>query len=424
MIAAVQQRINFSIYWRKQNFALLFMWIMMHLSHKFSPFPEYFAGVRADIVLSAMNTIVIMYFVGLGILSHVADYKKIFFSMAIMFGGISVYYVYWANDLYFSYRWDMFTNGRLNSPRGTSIGDQNALSCLIVMGMPFILLGYFYLKNKWHKWACLAVLPVLWHALFLFGSRGAMLAVVATTIFVLKTLDNKKAQKLALQQAEHPEIELSEKKKENLQRFKNAKMFKVFIGVGLAVALVIQGGAMIQRSTETAARAQAGGDEPLNPRLVSWAVGQKLIKEFPLLGAGPQRFQMASDSLYPGENVHVAHNTFLNFAANTGLPVGIMYLLMFWFNFKNYRYCSKNGIHKYPVLEYTNKACGSALLAYFICALFLDLIIFEAFYFILMLNLAKLYVFEKLVLADKEQKNEQQKAGAQQFNRQSGTWTR
>ncbi|WP_158971648.1 O-antigen ligase [Paraglaciecola sp. L3A3] len=379
LIAISTKKLDASIYRNKQNFVLLAMWILIHLSEIFSPYPVYFAGVRAEIVLDAFNTIFIMYFVGLGLLSNVEHYKKSLLYMATMFALITVYYVYWANSMYLDSRWDMFTGGRLNPPSGTSIGDQNALSSLIVMGMPFILLGFFYCKNIYIKLSCIGVLPLLWHSLFLFGSRGAMLAILFTTMAILKVLSNNK------------------KSDDSATQFKYVKSFKLIITFGFVVALAYQGGAMLNRSSETAAQAQQGGDEPLNPRLISWSVGKKLVGNFPLLGAGPQRFQMASNTLYPGESVHVAHNTFLNFAANTGLPVGLFFLYLFWLQYKNFKYCVKNNIQNYPLLDYLNKACSAALFAYFISALFLDLIIFEAFYFILMLNLAKLFIFKQLL---------------------------
>jgi hypothetical protein len=370
-------QVDFAIYKSKQNLALVAIWILMHLSDAMSPFPEYFAGVKSHIVLSAMDTIVILYFVGLGILSNQEMYEKAFKNLSIMFAFITIYYIYWSNDMYFSDRWDMFTNGRLNSPRGTSIGDQNALSTLIIMGMPFLLIGYFYIKNKMLKLFCLALIPVLWHSIFLFGSRGAMIALVVTTFAALRMLGA-------------PGVDGST----SLQ-FKHVELFKKLIFVGFIAAALTQGGIMLTRTSETADRARQQSEEPLNPRLVSWMVGKKLILEYPLLGAGPQRFQMASKQLFPGESVHVAHNTFLNFSANTGLPVGLLFLSMFWFNYKNFLYCKKNKIEKYPILDYVDKSCASALIAYFVGALFLDMIIFEAFYFILMLNLAKRFVFEK-----------------------------
>lgn len=394
MKLAFTQKIDFSIYKNKQSLALLSMWVLMHLSHIFTPYSEYFAGVGSNIVLSSMNTIVIMYFVGLGLLSNADNYKKAFLWMSIMFGFIALYYTYWANDMYLGYRWDMFENGRLISPRGTSIGDQNALSGLIAMGMPFIFLGYFYLKNIFLRWSCLAVLPLLWHSLFLFGSRGAMLALFCTTLLCLHFLKPLKSKDKTFKISE-----------EQSERFKSIKLIKTFVVIGLVAAIIWQGGSMLNRSSSTLAEAQSGGEEPLNPRLVSWSVGGQLIMKYPLLGVGPQRFQMAAQSLFAGKTVHVAHNTFLNFSANTGLPVGLLFLSLFWMNYKNYKYCRTKGIERYPLLEYVNISCSAALIAYFITALFLDLIIFEAFYFILMLNLAKLFVFEKLINPDKDMKD-------------------
>jgi hypothetical protein len=377
MKATFSGHVDFAIYKSRQNLALVAMWILMHLSDTLSPFPNYFAGTRADIVLSAMDTIVILYFVGLGILSNHKMYEKAFKYLSIMFIFITVYYVYWSNDMYLSSRWDMFTNGRLNSPKGTTIGDQNALSGLLVMGMPFVLIGYFYTKIRMLKLCCLILIALLWHSIFLFGSRGAMIALVVTTLAALKFLSTDTIAGVTN------------------QRFKHAGLFRNIILVGLFTAAFTQGGIMISRYNATMDKAEQQTEEALNPRLVSWSVGKKLVLEYPLLGAGPQRFQMASKELYPGESVHVAHNTFINFSANTGLPVGLLFLSMFWFTYKNFQYCNKNNIEKYPILDFVNKSCTSALVGYFVVALFLDMIIFEAFYFLLMLNLAKRFIFEK-----------------------------
>ncbi|MBO1255019.1 O-antigen ligase family protein [Alteromonas sp. 5E99-2] len=401
MKAVASKGVDFSIYNSPQNFAILIMWVLMHLSDILSPYPVYFAGVRAEIVLDAMNTIVIMYFIGLGILSDVRVYKKAFLGMSIMFAYISVYYVYWANDVYLDNNWSMFFDGRLKSPPGTTIGDQNALSCLIVMGMPFVFLGYFYIKNFFLKWGSLAVLPLLWHSLFLFGSRGAMIALVCTTILCLQLLKPYKAKKKNKNGLwpKEPEEKTENTDAENA-RFKSLKLFKIAIMIGLVGAIATQGGAMLNRSTETIDVAKSDTEKPINPRIVSWNVGLSLIAKYPVFGVGPQRFQMASNRLFPGRSVHVAHNTFLNFAANTGLPVGLLFLFLFWTSYKNYTFCRNNGIANYPILEYVNIACSAALVGFFISALFLDMIIFEAFYFILALNLAKLFTFKKL-LAEK-----------------------
>jgi hypothetical protein len=358
--------IDFSVYKQKQNFVLLSMWIIFHLSDIFSPFPIYFAGTRADIVLSAINSIMILYFIGLGLITSPLMAEKALKIAAIMFALIVTYYVYWANEHYFSYNWSQFFQGRLMGPPGSPYRDQNVLATMVVMGMPFLLFGAFYIKKRWQQLATLAVLPLLWHSLFLFGSRGSLIALVVTTLIASRLIKSKILNKVLI--------------------------------LGLIGAVLSQGGSILNRSTDTVAAANGDSEEPLNPRLVSWSVGMKLIKDYPLLGAGTQRFQMAAKTMYPGESVHVAHNTLINFSANCGIPMGLLFLLLFLFSYQNYRFCVNNQIERYPVFDYLNKSCSVALIGFFIGAFFLDLIIFEAFYFVLMINIAKLHIFSQKLL--------------------------
>ncbi|MDT0627683.1 O-antigen ligase family protein [Alteromonas sp. W364] len=379
IISAFWGKVSVGVYRSKQSLAIFLIWVLFHLSDLLSPFPIYIADVSSQIVLSALDTIIIMYFVGLGVLSNVKSYEKAFIAMSLMFGLITVYYAYWANANYFGENWYLFTNGRLNSPAGTSIGDQNALSILIVMGMPILLIGYFYVSKTLLKIICLLSIPLIWHSLFLFGSRGALIALVVTTMFTMKILISHK------------------KSFVNLTKLKQVNFFRKLILSGLVAGVLIQGGVILNRAAETNERVISGSEEPINPRIISWKVGKKLILDYPLLGAGPQRFLMASETLYPGESVHVAHNTFINFSANTGLPVGLLFLSLFWLNYKNFQFCKENNIYLYPVLDFVDKSCAAALTAYFVGALFLDLIIFEAFYFILMLNAVKIFIFKKVL---------------------------
>ena len=68
-VAVARKTIDLSIYNRKQNLLLLMLWGLIHLSNILSPYPVYFAGVKADIVLGALNSIMILYFVQLGLLT-------------------------------------------------------------------------------------------------------------------------------------------------------------------------------------------------------------------------------------------------------------------------------------------------------------------------------------------------------------------
>ena len=162
--------------------------------------------------------------------------------------------------------------------------------------MHFILFGIFFFKDKRIKLGLIILIPFLWHALILCASRGALLSAGISTLFATTLIRSKKL---------------------------NTILLMAFVG-----AVIWQGGALLNRTSETVSRAEHS-DEPINPRLASWSVGAKLAGEYPLFGVGPQRFQIASRVHFPGESPHVAHNTLLNFSANTGILAGLIYLYFF-----------------------------------------------------------------------------------------------
>ena len=366
IMALLNKKINFDIYKKKQNFVLLTMWILIHLSNIFSPFPVYSAGVPAEIVLSTLNTIMILYFLSIGLLVSETALKALSITLVITV----VYYVYWSNNQYLSYNWSQFKSGRLMGPQGSIYRDENVFSTIFMVGAPFILYSFFYVKNNLLKYSVFIVIPLLWHSLFLAGSRGAMLATVVSTFIT--------------------------------SRLSKSKVFDKILIVGFIAALLTQGGAMLNRSNETLEASQDSSiEEPLNPRIISWKHGLSHIKNHPFLGVGPQRFQHATRVYFPQSIPHVAHNTFISLAAHSGLIVGLLYTYLFWLSYKSYKFCVNNGVEKYPIIDYVNKATITSLAGVFICAIFLNLEIFEPFYYLLVMSLIKQQVFENK-LAEEE----------------------
>jgi O-antigen ligase len=351
-IGFTQKKVNFNAYKDKQNLLLLLVYLLVVLSDFFSPFPEYFAGIRAETVIGALNTIMIMYFVTIGLCCNERS-LKIFIGIIVL---TTLYYIYWANSAYFTQEWGRFYQGRLKGLPKSQYGDGNLMSVVYVMGMPFLLLAYGYLKNKYLKYGLLIFIPLLWHAIFLFGSRGAMLGLLVATLLAVY--------------------------------FLKSKVINWGIVVGLVIAFITQGGALLDRSESTVTSANdIYSDEPLNPRLVSWGIGLTILAEYPLLGAGSQRFQTASAYLRPGESPHVAHNTVISIAANNGVFAAICYLFILWGVFKNFLTLQKTEIAQYPLYDYVNKASFIGITGFTICSVFLDMLIFEPFYIMLIIVL-------------------------------------
>jgi len=341
--------VNWPVYKTWQFKGILLIWAWMHLSNFFSPFSNYYAGIGAEIVLGTMNTIVLMYFIILGLINNEKSLKWFAYVLIL----VGVYYTYWANDHYFSNNWSQFTSGRLDGPKRSPYGDGNALSIVLIVCMPFVLFGIQHFKHKWLQVLMILSLPLMWHALILLASRGALISAGVLTLFAAALM--------------------------------KSKMLNKVLVLGFLIIMVDQGGTLLQRTKSTvSAAAQSNSEEPLNPRLVSWKIGSQLIMKYPLFGAGPQRFQIASATHFPGQSIHVAHNTFLNFSANTGLLTGLIFISLFFTSFKQYKKVRE--ITKFDsTFHYINRSCAAALLGFFVGAIFLDLIIFEPFYFILAL---------------------------------------
>ena len=355
-VQAFKGNIRWEVYKSGQFKGVVLLTIIFHISNALTPYETYFSLVSGDLVVDILTTIAIMYFFVLPLINDEDTIK--FFGFMYIF--VVVYYAYWANDHYLANNWSQFTMGRLLGPRGSPYADGNVTSIVLTSGLGFVMFGSRYFKKNWMKIGLLLTIPFIWHALILFASRGALISAPAVTLFFAMVV--------------------------------KSKVLNIGMAVGFVVMLVWQGGMLTERTTNTVEQAQSeSSDKPLNPRLVSWSVGIDIAMEYPLLGAGPQRFQYASRDLYPGKSPHVAHNTFLNFAANTGLIAGFIYLSFFWISYKQFKYVKKR-VPDNSTFSYINFSCMSGLCGYFTGAFFLDLIIFEPFYFLLVLISANYYL--------------------------------
>ncbi|MBZ2167684.1 O-antigen ligase family protein [Marinobacter sp. F4216] len=342
---------RFDVFKRLQNIMLIFMLFLMHLSHHFSPFKGSPASTPPELILDTINVIVLMYFVVLGLCQQEKTLKYLCYIFIL----IGVYYTYYANVAYLNGSWFMFEFGRLKGPAGSPYKDSNVLAALIVMCMPFLIFMIFRIDRFWKKMIITSIVLLAWHAMVLFGSRGALLASSVSLLLVASII-------------------------------RSAKL-NVIMGVGFVLFLIYQGAVLMDRTNNTVDRAQESAEEPLDPRLVSWRVGLLIIEEYPFLGAGVQMFQAASQSLAPGETSNVAHNAFLNFSANTGLPTGFLFLGFIWMAWTRLRYAKRIG-GDFSDSDYYALVCSSiSILGYFVCSLFLDLIIYEPFYIALAINL-------------------------------------
>lgn len=353
IVMALRKEIDWSIYKYKQNYAIFLLWVLVNLSEYFSPFPVYSAGVSSTILITTFNTIVLMYFVMLGTLSNFSGIKIASYLFII----VVIYYIYWANNMYFEQQWSQFNNNRLTGPRTSPYRDGNVLAVMYVIGYPFLLMGFFYFKSKIIKYAICLIIPLLWHAVLLTGSRGALLALSIVSLACALIIKSKSLNILLLS--------------------------------GFVVFVITQGQIVLDRSYETYSNVQSESTEVANPRLLSWGVGKDIALKRPILGVGPQRFQTAANFYFPGRTNHVAHNTIISIAANIGIPAMLCFLTLIISPIKRIKLALNNTDNNKPESLYCFLIICSSLgiLGYLVTSIFLDLMIYEIFYFILLVNL-------------------------------------
>lgn len=366
------KKIEYKIIINKESFFILSILILTYTSEAFSPFTIYKSMVSGNIVIDSLTVIVILYFFQLLIIVNSKDNIKALKFHYLIFLFCIVYYVYWSNDRFLSGNWEYFRNGRLTGPSSGPYFDENALSVLVVMGMPFVLNLIFFSSRKIVIIISFFILIFLWHSIFLFGSRGALIATLVCLVTSFILINKNKAHRFS---------------SSNFQ-LKTSRLKKIIFLIFVA-ALTTQASTVLKRSNEIVVNAKNDEQVPLNPRILSWTVGTKLALDFPLLGVGPQRFQHATHIFYPGETIHVAHNTYIAFAANMGIPCSLFFIFLLLSNLKSRNRCNKVNIYNHNFLNYLNESIHVCLIGFVICSLFLDLIIFEPIFFVFMINKCK-----------------------------------
>lgn len=239
---------------------------------------------------------------------------------------------------------------------GNIYKDENAFAMLFVTGLPFIYYLGWECKKRWLSWILWAIIPLGWHAVFLTGSRGGMVG-IATVMFSVIFLSKKKIWAVPL----------------------------------MAVFLIFYqwqaGDVLTQRSQSIV---DFEGESSAEDRLHAWAGGLKIIADHPIVGVGIGSFITALPE-YHDIRPMVAHNTFIQFAAESGVGAGLAYIvvvgLFFVHALRIHRWCphfvDDQDMDK---INLYNKASTASFSGLIVCSLFLSLNVYEIFFVLLLFN--------------------------------------
>jgi len=354
LIAVARKRIDFTVLKSKQNLYLAILWLCLLFSYLFPPVPvtpTEMAVFNPDYLIQNMTKVILFYFVSILVID---DKRKCHFLVwAMLFS--AVYLVYYGNMEYFT--------GNLKGLHNTLVGpgyrlvvsvyiDENAFAMFYVMAIPFLYFMGGYYKNRLLKWFLWLNIPFAWHCIFLTGSRGGLVGLGVVTLFMVAR--------------------------------SRSKILKIAIPIVLVLAFVYQSGDIMKKRSESALEMEE--DPSVRNRFNSWEAGLKMVIEHPLTGVGIGNFLRAYPD-YSHTTPFVAHNTLIQFASESGIFAGLMYLLLCFGVISSYvRFKRAGPQNTDPFLVAVQESSTGGLIGFFVCALFLNLATYELFYYILVLH--------------------------------------
>lgn len=367
--------INYRVLLYPHSILIMILLVWINLSVGYSEYIVHVDPVMGQLtqadILETFNKIIVFYFIA----ALLIDTRKKLEWLIYTFALIAIYYTYWANKVYLTGEYWLFgDNGRLGGMPKSVYLDENYLAMIYVLATP--VLYYIGVARRFMiiRYGIWMIIPLSWHALFLTGSRGALLAVGVVCVYIFFRSYNKKA--------------------------------SIGIVAGLVLAVVTQSGLLLNRLDETIEVANEvestvqSDEDALDPRLVSWKAGFQMMRDYPMFGVGVGNFIMAFPD-YSNTKRHVAHNTFVQFAANCGIITGLIYLWFFWMRFlafirkKDPEAVYHGGLHR----DYLEDLLSCLYLGFFVISIFLDLMIFEILYMVLIMGFAK-YRIDRVVVKD------------------------
>jgi putative inorganic carbon (hco3(-)) transporter len=351
-IKAITGNIDFSLLKDRQNIFIIVVWLSALVSYYFSPMGHNKSTYRAldsEYLVTNFSKELLFYFVAVILIDDSKKLKKLAWVLAIT----TIFYTYWGNMQYLS---GSLSGGRLKGPGMRGIyTDENTFAMLFVCGIPFLFYLARSFRRFWLKGAFLLIIPLAWHAIFLTQSRGGLVGIGCVTLYI--ALRSKK------------------------------KMMGLAMIPVLIAALIWQGGSIKNRVQIVSSNYEDDGSTM--GRIHSWTAGSKMVLDHPITGVGLGNY-LPAFPMYSEERPRVAHNTVIQFAAETGAAAGLAYLALIFNVFiqgRKVRRESKKRNYD-PTQWAIFEASECSLFGFFICSLFLNLAMFEVYYYLLMIHMA------------------------------------
>ncbi len=247
--------------------------------------------------------------------------------------------------------WQKFGGFAAGYRPGWMFGDANyfTLSALLVLPFSFYLLRI--LDSWWQRWLCFACLVLTLFAVTLAASRGGFLGLAVAMLLVLL-------------RTERPVYKLS------------------LAALVLIPLLVLAPSSPLQRIMSPSHADQ----ESIENRELIWMAGIRMVKAHPFLGIGAGNYKtlIASDPNWESERAWVAHNTYLELAAELGVPGLLLFLGVIISSYVTARRAARGRAP--PVIQQVAEALQPALLGFAVASFFISAQYTKLFWLIVFLS--------------------------------------
>lgn len=355
VFSALRHKVSYSALNTKLNWCVGILWLTSTLSFYFGPYVDVYNDYRfydPAFMFSTWQKTLLTYCVAVVLI----DCPKRLRALALVMVVTAAYMTYWANEQYFVHG----KFGRIHGPAGlggSSIySDENNFAVLFVVGFPFLYYFAHYLNNRVMAWVSWTIILFSWHGVFLTGSRGALVGIVAVLLVFLMRRKTKAIALVAV--------------------------------VCFAGAFVWQAGDVMKDRSSTIVNFQE--EDSASGRLEAWEAAIGMMVAHPLTGAGFAAFGQAFPD-FSDKRPRIAHNTFFQIGGEWGVVAGVTYLVLI---FSTLNRLLRNGarLRESATLDQSrlyyclNEACLLGLTGFFVCSLFLSLEKYEMLYYLLILS--------------------------------------
>ena len=235
------------------------------------------------------SSLLVFFFITLAVVDSLSRVRWVVLSAVGSIGLASAYVV---RD------WQVYHNIAADYRPGWIVGDPNYFTVDALLFTPVALLLLQQKEPRWQRLFCLGSLAITLAAVLFSASRGGFLGLVAACLFFLL---------------------------KSRQRVRNFILVALTIAV-LSLPMQISPMQRILHPTHSDEDAQ-------HVRLAVWSGGLKMIEDHPIFGVGLDRYQVSTrtyvdfSKIPVGETgVRVAHNSYLEIAAELGLPALLVFL--------------------------------------------------------------------------------------------------